>query len=574
MNESTPRDSSGSPIPEVPNRAPGAGSASNDQSLSADRSQATESIPTAGQSASGNPTSPIPTQAPNSSQYGQPQYGQPQSAQTQYGQPQSAQTQYGQPQSAQTQYGQTRYGQNYSQDDRPKYGEYGAQQPYGTQPDNSNAAFVREEQPLVDSKDSKARRFTGKSLVGGMVLAGLLGGLVGGGAVVGANALSGNSLLSPAASQVSSTGGNEAVVINNPENVTAVSAAAAKASPSVVTIDVAGGSSGGSGSGVILDKEGHILTNTHVVTLGGEVSDPQVSVQLSNGKVYEAKVVGTDPLSDLAVVKIDAPDLTPISIGKSSELNVGDTAVAIGAPLGLSGTVTDGIVSTINRTISVQSSAVPETTDSSSQDNNGNSQDNGNGDQFNFNIPGVPQQQTQSQGSIYLNVIQTDAAINHGNSGGALVDVNGNLIGINVAIASSSGSSSTSSDSGSIGVGFAIPVDYAKRVADDIIANGSATHALMGVSVQAKSSDVNESNNSFSVGAEVKEVTSGSAAEKAGLKTGDVIVGVGDRVVSDSQSLTAAVREYAKGDSADVKFTRNGQEQTVKVTFEQTTEAN
>ena len=545
MNNSTPRNSNGADIPDVPNRAPGQPSTPESDASS---SHPTESIPRSGQGSYGNPTSPIPTQAPENPYSGKPQTEQSQRDQSAYGQPsygsQQGQSQYGQPQ-----YGQQPYGQ-------PQYGQYA---------DQETSAFVKEDQSgIVATKND--RRFTGKSLVGGMVLAGLLGGLVGGGAVLGASALSGNTLLSPAASQSSSGNGESAVVINNPQNVTAVSAAAAKASPSVVTIDVAGGSSGGSGSGVILDNQGHILTNTHVVTLGGQVANPQVSVQLANGQVYSAKVVGTDPLSDLAVVKIDAPNLTPIGLGKSADLNVGDTAVAIGAPLGLSGTVTDGIVSTLNRTISVQSSAVPKSSDSSSQDNN-------NGDQFNFNIPGVPQQQTQQQGSIYLNVIQTDAAINHGNSGGALVDVNGNLIGINVAIASSGGSSSTSSDSGSIGVGFAIPVDYAKRVADDIISNGSATHALLGVTVQAKSSDVNQSNNSFSVGAEVKDVSNGSAAEKAGLKSGDVIVGVGNRVVSDSQSLTAAVREYAKGDTAKVKFMRNGQEQTVDVTFEQVTPA-
>ncbi|GAA2554333.1 putative serine protease PepD [Neomicrococcus aestuarii] len=518
MNDSTPRNASGSSIPEVPNRAPG----QSHQAGLQDDAQHTEAIPTAHESEQGDPrTSPIPVQ---------PRYGQ-------YGVPQA-------PQNSQSPYSQA----------------------YSTENGDQSAEALLVSDAAAENNRS-AKRFTAKSLVGGMVLAGLLGGVVGGGAVVGVNALTGNSLLTSSSSQVSSGTADSAVVINNPENVTAVTAAAAKASPSVVTIEVSSGSTSGSGSGVILDKEGHILTNTHVVTLGGEVSDPQVTVQLSDGQVYSATVVGTDPLSDLAVIKIDAENLTPVEIGDSSELNVGDTAIAIGAPLGLSGTVTDGIVSTLNRTISVQSSAVPEESADTSTQEDGS-------DQFNFNIPGVPQQSTSSQGSIYLNVIQTDAAINQGNSGGALVDVNGKLIGINVAIASSSSSSASTGDTGNIGVGFSIPVDYAQRVAQEIIDNGEATHALLGVTVQAKASVVNESNTSFSVGAEVAEVSSGSAAEKAGLQSGDVIVGIGERVVSDSESLTAAVREFAKGDTAKVTFERNGQEQTVDVTFEQVTEAN
>ena len=341
------------------------------------------------------------------------------------------------------------------------------------------------------------------------------------------------------------------MVINNPKNVTAVTAAAAKASPSVVTIDVSGSSSSGSGSGIILDTEGHILTNTHVVTLGGTTASPKIAVQMSDGKVYNATLVGTDPLSDLAVIKIDAQGLTPATLGSSGNLNVGDTAVAIGAPLGLSGTVTDGIISTLNRTISVASSAVPEQSEGTDQNDN---------NQFNFQFPGAPQQQAPaSQGSIYINVIQTDAAINHGNSGGALVDANGDIIGVNVAIASSGSSASSSGDSGSIGVGFAIPIDYAKRIAQDLIANGKATHGMLGVTVQAKPADVKDGNSSFSVGAQVKDVVADSAGAKAGLKAGDIITGVGDRVISDSSSLTAAIREIPAGGQVTIHYTRNGQ---------------
>ncbi|MDN5880453.1 trypsin-like peptidase domain-containing protein [Arthrobacter sp. AOP36-C1-22] len=393
------------------------------------------------------------------------------------------------------------------------------------------------------------KRFGTATLISGMVIAALIGG----GSAVGANYLMDGSEQPTASSSQKS----DAVVINNPENVTAVSAAAAKASPSVVTIEVDGQKQGGSGSGIILDTDGHILTNTHVVTLGGTVSDPKITVRTSDGQVHQATVVGTDPMSDLAVIKIEADGLQPAKLGDSSKLNVGDSAIAIGAPLGLSGTVTDGIISTLNRTISVASSAVP---DSSAQKD---SSDEGN--QFNFEFPGEKQQQQSAgSGSIYVNVIQTDAAINHGNSGGALVNTKGEIVGVNVAIASAGGSGSTGGDdSGSIGVGFAIPMDYAHRIANDIIEDGSATHGLLGVTVKAKQAD---SGTQFSVGAEVQEVTSGSPADKAGMKSGDVITKVGERQISDSQSLTAAIREYAKGSQAKITFTRGDGEKTVEAT--------
>ncbi|MFF5791416.1 trypsin-like peptidase domain-containing protein [Paeniglutamicibacter sp. NPDC012692] len=419
-----------------------------------------------------------------------------------------------------------------------------AHAPYGTPTHAEQTSAFGVPSPVPPANRTAPKKFTSGVLILGMVAAAL----VGAGSAVGANAL-----MNPAAS--SAGAGNQApqsgVVINNPKNVTAVTAAAAKASPSVVTIDVSGSSSSGSGSGIILDAEGHILTNTHVVTLGGTTASPKIAVQMSDGKVYNATLVGTDPLSDLAVIKIDAQGLTPATLGSSGNLNVGDTAVAIGAPLGLSGTVTDGIISTLNRTISVASSAVPEQSEGTDQNDN---------NQFNFQFPGAPQQQQQSaQGSIYINVIQTDAAINHGNSGGALVDANGDIIGVNVAIASSGSGATSSGDSGSIGVGFAIPIDYAKRIAQDLIANGKATHGMLGVTVQAKPADVKDGNSSFSVGAQVKDVVGGSAGAKAGLKAGDIITGVGDRVISDSSSLTAAIREIPAGGQVKIHYTRNGQ---------------
>ena len=276
---------------------------------------------------------------------------------------------------------------------------------------------------------------------------------------------------------------------------------------------------------------------------------------MSDGKVYSAKIVGTDPLSDLAVVKIqNGSGLVPAVLGDSGKLNVGDTAVAIGSPLGLTGTVTDGIVSTLNRTISVASSAAPK-------DGADNSQG---GDQgFQFAPPdGGQGQSTANQGSISINVIQTDAAINPGNSGGALVNTKGEIIGVNVAIASAGGDSSSS---GNIGVGFSIPINHAKRVAQEIISTGKATHGQFGVSVKQKTASSSASG--FSVGAEVATVEPGSAADKAGVKVGDVVTKFQDLAISDPNQLTAAVREQPAGASVKVTVLRDGKEQQLDVTL-------
>ena len=411
-----------------------------------------------------------------------------------------------------------------------------ANNPYGANPYGEHHA------PQVPPPAPK-KRYTGSTLIAGMVAAALIGGVT----AAGTTYLIGPNTGGSAGVQAT----NQGVVINNPEQATTATAAAAKAAPSVVTIEASGNGSAGSGSGIILDHEGHILTNTHVVTLGGATGDPLLNVRLSDGKVYAATLVGTDPLSDLAVIKVEAENLLPATLGESGILNVGDTAVAIGAPLGLSGTVTDGIISTLNRTISVASAAVPE------QPIEGE----GGGSEFEFEFPGMPRGQSSSE-SIYINVIQTDAAINHGNSGGALVNAAGEIIGVNVAIASSG-----DEDSGSIGVGFAIPIDYAKRISSELIANGRATHGLLGATVEpyAPSSGANRST-AFSTGARIVEVVPDSAAEAAGLVSGDVITGVNGRPIQDSQTLTAAIREVAAGAEAQIDYLRGSTSDTVNVT--------
>lgn len=420
------------------------------------------------------------------------------------------------------------------------------QQPYGGA--FGYDIYAQPEAPVYKRREKK--RVGAGTLVAGMLVAGLLGG----GVVAGADAL-----LDTGSGGTNNGGGTpQSIVVNDTESVNEITGAAATASPSVVTISVSGDSSGGSGSGIILDAEGHILTNTHVVTLGGQVADPAVEVRTNDGRVFQAEIVGTDPLSDLAVIKIDAPDLQPATLANSSELNVGDVAIAIGAPLGLSGTVTDGIISTLNRTISVQSSAVPEEqADAPQQDS---------GDGFNFLPPdGSEAPQQGSQGSIYLNVIQTDAAINQGNSGGALVDSQGHIIGVNVAIASAGSGESA----GNIGVGFSIPINYAQRVAEEIIAGGEATHGFLGVSVGPAASGNADGGSSFSVGAQVQTVEPESPAEAAGFQEGDVITRVGEMPIEDPQALTASVRMLAEGEATQIELVRAGETLTLDVTVGQ-----
>ncbi|WP_426996388.1 trypsin-like peptidase domain-containing protein [Pseudarthrobacter sp. N5] len=448
---------------------------------------------------------------------------------------------YGQPNGPATQQFASAPQQHQNQD-QPNHAPY-QQVPYG-----QHAA------PAVGPANAPKRKaaFGVGTLVASILAAGLVGGGVA--TVAGGNLFGGGS--APAASTGNQPG---TVIVNNKDDVNVITAAALKASPSVVTIKATSGSEGGTGSGIVLDNDGHILTNTHVVTLDGKSASASIQVRTSDGKVLAAKIVGTDPLSDLAVIKVDnASGLTAASLGDSSKLNVGDTAVAIGAPLGLTGTVTDGIVSTLNRTISVASSAVPKNGADSSQSNG----DGG----FQFAPPGGGQNQsTANQGSISINVIQTDAAINPGNSGGALVNSKGEVIGVNVAIASAGGDSSSSGSSGNIGVGFSIPINNAKRVAQEIINTGKATHGQLGVSVKEKAASAAASG--FSVGADVATVESGSAAAKAGIKVGDVITKFNDLAISDPNQLTASVREQSAGATVKISILRNGQPQELDVTL-------
>ncbi len=301
-------------------------------------------------------------------------------------------------------------------------------------------------------------------------------------------------------------------------------------SPSVVAIQVAGQTGEGQGSGVVLDAEGHVLTNNHVVAGAG--ADARIQVVLSDGRVFsDIQVVGLDPATDLAVLQIVDPpdDLVPVTIGDSDAVVAGQPVMAVGNPLGLSDSVTTGIVSATDRPVT--------TSGAESQD---------------------PFSGGQSAAEpVVTNAIQTDAAVNPGNSGGALVDASGSLIGIPSSIASTS---TGAGQSGSIGLGFAIPVNEAQRIADELIADGSADHAWLGVSLSDGSGEVDGSTRQ---GAEVVEVTAGTPAEQAGLRAGDVIVSVDGEAVQGSESLTAQVRERAPGAEVTLGVARGGQLQDV-----------
>ncbi|GAB3616696.1 trypsin-like peptidase domain-containing protein [Okibacterium endophyticum] len=391
----------------------------------------------------------------------------------------------------------------------------------------------------------KKRRTGGRLLIAGLAIGALVGGAAGAGTSALITTGSGSSV-------VSESNGPASITINDTDDVTPTSAVAAKAAPSVVTLMVSSGETAGSGSGVILSEDGYVLTNNHVVTLDGLLSDPDIQVTDNAGNIYSATIVGTDPVYDLAVIKLDdASDLTPIEFADSSELNVGDMAVAIGAPLGLSGTVTDGIVSALNRSITISSSAVPD----DGGDTDPNEQEES---PFDFNIPGQ-EEQTEPTTTIALSVIQTDAAINHGNSGGALVDEEGKLIGINVAIAGSG----SDEQSGNIGVGFAITSNIAERVASALIESGEATHGLLGATV----TDATAAADSPVVGALIDSVTPGGAAEAAGLRAGDIVTGLNELPITGSADLTAQVRALAAGESAELTFVRDSESHTVDVTL-------
>lgn len=302
-----------------------------------------------------------------------------------------------------------------------------------------------------------------------------------------------------------------------------VASIAAKATPSVVTIKVEGSDGSGTGSGWVYDDKGHIVTNNHVVAGAGQGG--KITVILANGAQRPATIVGRDVSYDLAVLKVDGGGLTPLPLGVSADVVVGDPVIAVGAPLGLDSTVTTGIISALNRPVTTGSA-----TDRS-----------------------------------FINSLQTDAAINPGNSGGPLLDMQGRVIGVNSAIARVSGDS-LGSQSGNIGVGFAIPSDQVKTTVDQLIATGKAVHPVIGVFLDREytGEGVRIAQNEPGRTALVP----GGPAEKAGLKPGDVIIEFDGRPMTDPDELVVAIRSKAVGDSVSLVIERGGERKNVTMVLE------
>lgn len=403
-----------------------------------------------------------------------------------------------------------------------------------------------QDQSATEQSEKKSSRRPGWGIVAGALI---VGAIAGGGAGAGVLALNNgnNATQNPGVQQEVRD-----QIVANPKTATTVSHAAQSAMPSVVTISASGNNKSGSGSGVIVSEDGYVLTNQHVATLGGASDKATIEVQTSDGTTYPATLVGQDPLYDLAVVKLENTNgkkFSPITFANMDDVNVGSDAIAIGAPLGLPNTVSTGIISNRERSISIASSAVKSAPEA----------DGGESDPHQFQIPGQ-EQQKQPSGRISINVLQTDASINHGNSGGALVNNKGELIGINVAIYA------PSEESGSIGLGFAVPGNIAQRVAHELMSNGKASHGQLGLLARAQPS--NEGRSAiFTEGAVVSEVSSDSPAGQAGIQKGDVITKVGGKRMNDAVDLTATIRSYAAGTKVPVTIRRDGQERTVEVTL-------
>jgi serine protease Do len=299
-----------------------------------------------------------------------------------------------------------------------------------------------------------------------------------------------------------------------------VSDIASRVSPAVVSVEVRLANAGATGSGVVVDAaEGYIVTNNHVVSGADGVEGAEIRAVFTDGSGSPARIVGRDPASDVAVLKVDKPGLVAASLGSSADVVVGDPVVAIGSPLGLAGTVTSGIVSALNRPVRLSGEG--------------------------------------SDTNAVINALQTDAPINPGNSGGALVDAGGAVIGINTAIASLGG---TGTGGGSIGLGFAIPIDTVRDIAEQLIATGKAVHASLGVNARSVTDGTRD-------GALVVNVEPGSPAEKAGIEEQDVVIAVAGKPVGSSEELAVAVDAHDPGDTVTVEVVRGGGSRQLSVTL-------
>ena len=383
----------------------------------------------------------------------------------------------------------------------------------------------------ADSGTTRRRRGPGWfALVASVLVASLLGAGGAVGAVRYMDAHGGDTSSRPSTAPTAIATGSTTQTVNSTGQAPDWEAVSAAVSNAVVSIGVVTDKGTALGSGVIFDKEGHIITNNHVVA-----GASQIQVTLADGRVYEAETTGTDPATDLAVIQLkDAPDnLTVAQLGDSDKLATGQDVMAIGNPLGLSSTVTTGIISALDRPV----------INSQSEDGSGG---------------GSP------SSAVYTNAIQIDAAINPGNSGGPLFDEKGRVIGITSSIATMGNSSGGEGGSGSIGIGFAIPVKLADKVAKQLIKSGAATHAYLGVTLDT---DGATADGEKRAGAKITSVESGSPADKAGLKTNDVVVAIDGKTTAQGSALTGYVRQYSANDKVKLTVIRDSKKQDIDVTL-------
>ena len=346
-----------------------------------------------------------------------------------------------------------------------------------------------------------------KSSKGSVALIAVLAGAVGG--ILGVNA-SGASIFNRV-NLVSST----STIERAPDSIAGT---AQRVLPSVVSIQTRSLTGGGTGSGFFIDSDGFILTNNHVISSAAQ-SGGRIQVKLNDGRIFTAEVIGRDASYDLAVLKIPASGMKALQFGDSDQVAVGDAVIAIGSPLGLSGTVTTGIISAKNRPVTAGDS---------------------------------------SNESSFINALQTDAAINPGNPGGPLVDSTGAVIGVNSAIAALGSDLQT----GSIGLGFAIPINQARKTADQLIKNGVATYPVIGISL-----DMNYGGEGAQVATSGRGILADSPAQKAGLRGGDVVIALDGKAINSPEELIVAVRSKNVGDVVSLTYKRDGKEKTVSLTL-------
>ena len=470
--------------------------------------------------------SPSPYEQSAQGQYQQPQqqsYQQPQQQpQGQYSAPQAQQAAPPSYSSAQQPYQeqQTHLGSPYASVPTTPGGYAPAGAPAGESFDAASKATG------ADSGTKRRRRGPGWfALVASVLVASLLGAGGAVGAIKALDARDGGASQRSSAAPTAIATGDTTKTVNSAGQAPDWEAVSAAVSNAVVSIAVATDRGEALGSGVIFDKEGHIITNNHVVA-----GASKIQVTLADGRVYDAETTGTDPATDLAVIQLkDAPDnLTVAQLGDSDKLATGQDVMAIGSPLGLSSTVTTGIISALDRPV----------VNSQSEDGSSGS-------------------------AVYTNAIQIDAAINPGNSGGPLFDEKGQVIGITSSIATMSRSSSEGG-SGSIGIGFAIPVKLADKVAKQLIKSGTATHAYLGVSLDTASATADGEKRA---GAKITSVEGGSPADKAGLKKDDVVIAIDGKTTAQGSALTGYVRQYSANDKVKLTVIRDSKKQDIDVTL-------